>query len=90
MIPLSLTFTGGNDVTSILKSRMKQREETETKKPGSGISVLARASFFKDEQKRASKTLTNAKPAALDRHPSATILQVDKKDTEVYTTPNTC
>ena len=70
-------------MTSILKSRMRQRgEETDGKKPGSSISVAARASFFKEEQQRAAKTLTNAKPA-LDRHPSATIPQVDKRDTEV-------
>ena len=70
-------------MTSILKSRMRQRgEETEGKKPGSSISVAARASFFKEEQQRAAKTLTNAKPT-LDRHPSATIPQVDKRDTEV-------
>ena len=71
-------------MTSILKSRMRQRgEETEGKKPGSSISVAARASFFKEEQQRAAKTLTNAKPALVDRHPSATIPQVDKRDTEV-------
>lgn len=64
---------------------MRQRDEkSESTKPS--VSVSARASFFVEEQKRASETQTAAsKTAALNRHPSAKIHPVDKKDSEVST-----
>lgn len=70
------------DVTSVLKSRMKQREGQ-----GASVNVAARASFFVDEQKRAGETIPANK---LDRHPSAKIQPVDKTDTEVSVGPPTC
>lgn len=69
------------DVTSILKSRMRKREEIDGKK--STISVAARASFFADEQQRVSEQ--SASRPHLDRHPSAKIHPVDKQDLEVGT-----
>lgn len=68
-----------SDVTSILKSRMRKREEIDGKK--TSISVAARASFFAEEQQRVSET-TPAKPA-YDKQPSAKIHSVDRNDTEV-------
>lgn len=58
---------------------MRQRDENQAR---SGISVAARASFFVEEQKRASEVVASSK-TPLNRHPSAKIPPVDKTDTEV-------
>ncbi|XP_067938256.1 supervillin-like [Watersipora subatra] len=75
----------GTDVTSILKSRMRKRDDIDGKK--STISVSARASFFKDEQQRVAETPPH-KPLEhrphLDRHPSAKMPRVDKQDVEAH------
>lgn len=58
---------------------MRKREETDGKK--STVSVAARASFFKDEQKRVA--VVQASKMVIERHPSVKIPPVDKEDAEV-------
>lgn len=79
-VPHSTTAFVDHDVTSLLKSKMRQRDENQSRP---GVSVAARASFFTEEQKRANEVVPSSSKTPLHRHPSAKIPPVDKKDTEV-------